>query len=114
MMQAPGPTPEQIADLIIPLMGMVTGILITGFVVLGPVGRAIGKVIMRIFGADRGELPAGELQDIRALLEDQSGQMSAIQRQLGELAERQDFAERLIAQQQRSPQRLPGAGGADG
>ena len=112
MMQGPGPTPEQIADLIIPLMGMVTGILVTGFVVLGPVGRAVGRVIMRIFGADR-ELPAGELQDIRALLEDQSGRMEAVQRQLGELAERQDFAERLLAQGRKEP-RLPGAGGAGG
>ncbi len=96
MMQGPVPSPEDIANIVIPIFGMLTGIVITGFVVLGPVGRAVGKVIMRIFGADR-ELPAGELQDIRALLEDQSGQMTAIQRQLGELAERQDFAERLLA-----------------
>jgi hypothetical protein len=111
MMQA-GPTPQELVPLLVPLFGMVTGVLITGFVVLGPVGRAVGKVIMRLFGADR-ELPAGELQDIRALLEDQSGQMTAIQRQLGELAERQDFAERLLAQNRKEP-RLPGAGGATG
>ncbi len=112
MMQGVPPSPEEIANIVIPIFGMLTGIVITGFVVLGPVGRAVGKVIMRIFGADR-ELPAGELQDIRALLEDQSGQMAAIQRQLGELAERQDFAERLLAQQRAQP-RLPGAGGATG
>ena len=110
MMQ--GPTPQEIGDVIIPLFGMLTGITITGFVVLGPVGRAVGRVIMRIFGADR-ELPAGELQDIRGLLEDQSGRMEAVQRQLSELAERQDFAERLLAQSRAKP-RLPGAGGADG
>ena len=107
-----GPSPGEMVPLLVPLFGMITGVVITGFVVLGPVGRAVGKVIMRIFGADR-ELPAGELQDIRVLLEDQSGQMAAIQRQLGELAERQDFAERLLAQQ-RAQQRLPGAGGANG
>ncbi len=107
-----GPSPGELVPIVIPIFGMVTGVVITGFVVLGPVGRAVGKVIMRIFGADR-ELPAGELQDIRALLEDQSGQMAAIQRQLGELAERQDFAERLLAQQRAQP-RLPGAGGANG
>ena len=107
-----GPTPAEIGNVLIPLMGMVTGVVITGFVVLGPVGRAVGRVIMRISGADR-ELPAAELQDIRALLEDQSGQMAAIQRQLGELAERQDFAERLLAQGRKEP-RLPGAGGANG
>ena len=95
-MQGPAPTPKQIADIVIPIFGMLTGIVITGFVVLGPVGRAVGRVIMRIFGADR-ELPAGDLQDIRALLEDQSGRMEAVQRQLGELAEWQDFAERLLA-----------------
>jgi hypothetical protein len=115
MMQlpVPAPTPEQIGELVIPLMGMVTGILVVGFVALGPIGRAIGRVIMRIFGADREQLPAGDLQDIRALLEDQTGQMTAIQRQLGELAERQDFAERLLAQGRKEP-RLPGAGGANG
>jgi len=109
-----GPTPAEIGDVIIPLFGMLTGIAITGMVVLGPVGRAVGKVIMRIFGADREQaLPAGELQDIRALLEDQTGRMEAVQRQLGELAERQDFAERLLAQGRKEP-RLPGAGGAGG
>ena len=111
-MQAPVPTPQQIADIVIPIFGMLTGIVITGFVVLGPVGRAVGRVIMRIIGADR-ELPAGELQDIRGLLEDQSGRMEAVQRQLSELAERQDFAERLLAQSRAQP-RLPGAGGANG
>lgn len=107
-----GPTPGEMVPLLVPLFGMVTGVVITGFVVLGPVGRAVGKVIMRIFGADR-ELPAAELQDIRALLEDQTGRMEMLQRQLAELAERQDFAERLLAQQ-RGQQRLPGAGGVNG
>ena len=108
-----GPSPQDIAQLVIPIFGMATGVVITGFVVLGPVGRAVGRVIMRIFGADRGELPAGELQDIRGLLEDQTGRMEAVQRQLSELAERQDFAERLLAQG-RKELRLPGAGDANG
>jgi hypothetical protein len=107
-----GPSPGEMVPILIPIFGMLTGITITGFVVLGPVGRAVGKVIMRIFGADR-ELPAGDLQDIRVLLEDQSGRMEAVQRQLSELAERQDFAERLLAQS-RKEMRLPGAGGANG
>jgi len=106
-----GPSPQEMVPILIPIFGMLTGITITGFVVLGPVGRAVGRVIMRIFGADR-ELPTGELQDIRGLLEDQSGRMEAVQRQLSELAERQDFAERLLAQGRKEP-RLPGAGGAD-
>ncbi|MGA2383722.1 MAG: hypothetical protein ABSG61_09850 [Gemmatimonadales bacterium] len=107
-----GPSPQEMVPILIPIFGMLTGITITGFVVLGPVGRAVGRVIMRIFGADR-ELPTGELQDIRGLLEDQSGRMEAVQRQLAELAERQDFAERLLAQGRKEPQ-LPGAGGATG
>ncbi len=112
-MQVPGPwLPGQVADVLIPLFGMVTGIVITGFVVLGPVGRAVGRVIMRIFGADR-ELPPGELQDIRVLLEEQNGRLEAVQQQLGELAERQDFAERLLAQT-RGQARLPGAGAGNG
>ena len=109
-----GPTPQEIGDVIIPLFGMLTGIVITGFVVLGPVGRAVGRVIMRMFGADREmALPAGDLQDIRGLLEDQTGRMEAMQRQLAELAERQDYAERLLART-RGQSRLPGAGGAIG
>ncbi len=108
-----GPSPGEMVPIIIPIFGMLTGIAITGMVVLGPVGRAVGRVIMRIFGADRDTLPAGELADIRALLEDQSGRMEMVQRQLAELAERQDFAERLLAQS-RKEARLPGAGGANG
>ncbi len=107
-----GPSPSDMVPIVIPIFGMLTGIAITGMVVLGPVGRAVGRVIMRIFGADR-ELPAGELQDIRALLEEQNGRLEAVQQQLGELAERQDFAERLLAQS-RNQARLPGAGGANG
>ncbi len=113
MMQGPW-SPSQIGDVVIPLFGMVTGIVITGFIVLGPVGRAIGRAILRVFGADRDQaLPAGELQDIRGLLEDQSGRLESVQRQLAELAERQDFTERLLAQARKEP-RLPGAGGANG
>ncbi len=108
-----GPSPAEIGDVIIPLFGMLTGIAITGFVVLGPVGRAVGRVILKIFGADREQLPAGDLQEIRMLLEEQSGRMEAVQRQLAELNERQDFAERLLAQT-RNQARLPGAGGAIG
>ncbi len=108
-----GPTPGEMVPIIIPIFGMLTGIAITGMVVLGPVGRAVGRVILRIFGADRDTLPAGDLQDVRALLEEQNGRLEAVQRQLGELAERQDFAERLLAQT-RGQARLPGAGGANG
>ncbi len=108
-----GPSPAEIGDVIIPLFGMLTGIAITGMVVLGPIGRAVGRVILKIFGADRDQLPAGDLQEIRMLLEEQIGRTETVQRQLAELNERQDFAERLLAHT-RNQARLPGAGGANG
>jgi len=37
-----GPTPQEMVPILIPIFGMLTGITITGFVVLGPVGRAVG------------------------------------------------------------------------
>jgi uncharacterized membrane-anchored protein YhcB (DUF1043 family) len=108
-----GPTPQQIGDVIIPLFGMLSGITITGFVVLGPVGRAVGRVIMRIFGADRDQaLPAAELQDVRGLLEDQGRRLETIQQQVAELLERQDFTERLLSQARQRG--LPGAKDAAG
>ncbi len=97
-----GPTPGEIAqitDAVIPLFGMLTGIAITGFVALGPVGRAIGRVILKVFGADRDHaLPAGDLRELRDLMVEQGGRLEAMQQQLAELAERQDFTERLLAQ----------------
>jgi hypothetical protein len=97
MMQSP--LPGEMAPIIIPIFGMLTGITITGFVVLGPVGRAVGRVIMRVFGADRDQaLPASDLRELRDLMIEQGGRLESMQQQLGELAERQDFAERLLAQ----------------
>lgn len=51
-----------------------------------PIGRAFAA---RLRGP--AELPSAELDDLR-------DQVAALQQQLGELAERQDFAERLLAQ----------------
>ncbi len=77
--------------------------------VLGPVGRAIGRVIMHRLGGEKDQaLPAGDLQDVKGLLEDQGGRLDALQRQVSDLAERQDFSERLLAQVRNQP-RLPGA-----
>jgi hypothetical protein len=100
MMQAPSPGEiAQISEVVIPIFGMITGITITGFVVLGPVGRAVGRVIMKVFGADRDQaLPAGDLRELRDLMIEQGGRLESMQQQLGELAERQDFTERLLAQ----------------
>ena len=101
------PSPEQmriLIDGVIPIFGMVTGIVISGFVVLGPVGRAVGRVIMKIFGAEPREpgLKSGDTEEIITRLD-------AIQSHLGELAERQDFAERMLAQVRR--EKLPGETG---
>jgi hypothetical protein len=69
---------------------------------------------MHLFGADRqAALPAADVAQLRSLLEEQADRLDAQQRQIAELAERQDFAERLLAQG-RSQGRLPGAGGVQG
>jgi hypothetical protein len=67
--------------------------------VRGPIGIAIGEVIKRLFGGHR-QHDVGQLDDVHARLD-------AMQRQIGELAERQDFAERLLAQARRD-KALPG------
>jgi hypothetical protein len=91
--------PGELENILVPIFGMLTGIVITGFIVLGPVGRAVGRVILRVFGADRDPaLPPAELRDLRELVDDQVGRLETMQRQLAELAERQDFTERLLAQ----------------
>ena len=95
----PPPDPNIIIPQIIPLFGMLTGLFITGFVVLGPVGRAIGDVVRHIFGAHKqGAAPlAGELDDVQ-------GRLDALQQQVAELAERQEFSERMLAQVRRDRQ----------
>ena len=87
-MQLP-PDPE----IIIPIAGMFTGIVITGFVVLGPIGRTIGDVIRHLFGLRRRDeaLSTADAEELRRGLED-------VRQQLAELAERQDFTERVVAQ----------------
>jgi hypothetical protein len=92
----PAPDPNILIPQIIPIFGMMTGIVIVGFVVLGPVGRAIGDVVRHLFGAQRhsAALAAGDLDELR-------GQLDRVGHQLAELAERQDFAERMLAQVRR-------------
>jgi hypothetical protein len=78
-----------------------TGML--GVVAFSPIGRAISNAIQKKSGV---MLPP-EVQD--ALLE-QADRLEALQRQVAELAERQDFAERLLAQA-REQRGLPPGGG---
>ena len=110
-MQTPPYLPPQVyVNAFMPLAGMAFVLLVTGFVALGPVGRAIGRVIMHRFGGEKDRaLPGAEAGELRSLLLEQGERLEAVQRQVSELAERQDFAERLLAQaRERKP--LPGGG----
>jgi hypothetical protein len=108
------PNPHDIVQAIIPLAGMAMVVITTGFVVLGPVGRAIGRVLMYRLGGEKEQaLPAADVQELRGLLEEHGGRLEAVQRQVSDLSERQDFAERLLAQVRNQP-RLPGAKDAVG
>jgi len=81
-------------DVIVPIFGMLTGIVIVGMVVMGPAGRAVGNAITYWLAGGRkaqGALPSAELDEVHERLDAQ-------QQQLSELAERQDFTERLLAQ----------------
>lgn len=64
--------------------------IITAFVVFGPVGRAIAASI----GRRHLPAPGAEVLDAVEALE---SRVESLQQQVGELAERQDFTERLIA-----------------
>ncbi len=99
------PSPQDIRmmiDAVIPIIGMATGIIITGILALGPIGKAIGRVIMHIFNAEPRDaaLKSGDTGEILARLE-------AIQSHIGEISERQDFSERMLAQVRRE-KALPG------
>jgi hypothetical protein len=105
-----GPSPGEMVPIVVPIFGMITGIVITGFFVIGPIGRAIGRVILHLFGVERqGSLPAGDVAQLRAVIEEQADRLDSQARQLAELAERQDFAERLLAQAREKG--LPAGGG---
>ncbi len=84
---------HEIANAIIPIFGMFTGIVITGMVVLGPIGRSIGEVVRHLFGADKKDaaLSAGDMDELRE-------RFDVISHQIGEVSERQDFSERMLAQ----------------
>lgn len=85
--------PREIANAVIPVFGMLTGLIITGLIVIGPIGRAIGDVIRHLFGGGHKDaaVASGDLDELRDRLE-------TLGRQVAELAERQDFSERMLAQ----------------
>lgn len=105
-MQAP-PDPSIIIPLMVPVFGMLTGIVVVGMVALGPVGKGIGAVIRHWLGGGREEHAAP------AALEDLRDEVRMLRDQLAELAERQDFSERLLAQVRKERALPAGRPGAD-
>jgi len=82
---------------LVPVMGMVTGMVMMGFLVLGgvmlfrgPVGQALAR---RIQGK-AGELEQEMITEVQALRDHVLG----LEQTVGELEERLDFNERLLAQ----------------
>ena len=82
---------------------MVFGTGMVGAVAFSPIGRAIANRIQRKAGL---VLPP-EVQDALA---EQADRLEALQQQVAELAERQDFAERMLAKA-REQSKLPAPGG---
>ena len=89
----------------VPIFGMITGTIMTAMMVIGavmifrgPVGQAIGR---RIHGGRTDPDPAllGEVDQLR-------DHVAMLEAQVGDLNERLDFTERLIARQDQP--RLPG------
>lgn len=93
----------------IPIFGMITGTIMTGFIALaavmifkGPLGQAMARRLQGRAGDVEQEL-IGEVQALR-------DQVQALEQHAGELEERLDFAERLLSrgEQPASPgRRLP-------
>jgi len=96
-------------EVIVPIFGMITGIIITGFVIMGPPGRAVGSLITYWLGGGHKRQDAIAGPDLDELHE----RLDAMQQQLAEVVERQEFTERLLAKG-RQERGLPGAGGAEG
>lgn len=91
---APPPLPEvvigggpSVEQLIVALAGAA---VLLGMIVLGPVGRALADGIRHLLGARK----AADTAAVDAMREE----MAELQHRLAELEERQEFAERLLAQ----------------
>jgi hypothetical protein len=77
-----------VEDILAIVMVFGTGML--GIVAFSPIGRAIANAINRKSGA-------GAPPELAAAVDDLSDRVAGLQQQLSELAERQDFTERLLA-----------------
>jgi len=93
--------------LVVPVAESVAVILVSGMFLLGPVGRATGEAIRYWLAGGRRRSPALE----SAGLDELQDQLNALQHQVGEVTERLDFTERLLAQQR---DRGALAGGGEG
>ncbi|HJS48270.1 MAG TPA: hypothetical protein VJ773_09820 [Gemmatimonadales bacterium] len=88
-------------DTIIPLFGMVTGIVMMGIIVWGGVHVArgpIGHAIARWFGGTGGDPDPALLEEVEVL----RGGVARLEGHVAELEERLDFAERMLAQRPES------------
>ena len=70
---------------------MVFGTGMLAVIAFSPIGKAIAERLRGPHAQQQASLPVEELDDMKV-------QLQAVQEQLSELAERQDFTERLIAQ----------------
>ena len=85
-MQIPGPAGVTVLPQLIAALGVFA---VLGVIVLGPIGRAFAD---RLRGKARDAgLDSGEVEAMR-------DELHSLRQQVAELAERQDFAERLLAQ----------------
>ena len=90
-------------ETIVPIFGMVTGIISVGAIswalvriFQGPVGQAFARRMQGKLGAADSEL-MNEVGELRH-------QVEQLQQRLGEAEERLDFSERLLAQRPEAPQ----------
>lgn len=83
---------------------MVFGTGMIGIIAFSPIGRAIANAINRKSGA-------GATPELAGAVDELADRVESLQRQLGELAERQDFSERLLAKA-RAKGLSAGGGGA--
>ena len=81
---------------------MVFGTGMLGIIAFSPIGRAIANAINRKSGA-------GAAPELRDAVEELVDRVAGLQQQVAELAERQDFSERLLAKAREKG--LPSAGG---
>ena len=77
---------------IIAIVSLVSVVGLSLAIILGPVGRALGRRIEGRSAADPKQIAM--LEDLVTRVED----MTELRREVGELQERVDFAERLLAQ----------------